>query len=136
MGLAVRVTASALLVLTIAVWAFSRHYFVEIRIPFLSLRLTPHALSAVQIDVTQELSIKVTPWPQWLREEVKQSFRFRDIVVPQLQTVHFWGGGIHYSSVERGIWMRPWALISCAITLNAASYLVRWRRRRKESAND
>lgn len=135
MSLAIRIAASVLFLLSITAWGLSRQHVVEVRVPFLSLSISPHAVSATQIAMTQEFAIEFAPWSQWLHDEMKRSFRNRDLIVTQPQFVRFWGGGIWYSSFERSIWFRPWIPTFCAAALNAIIYSVIWRRRRSAAVD-
>lgn len=129
MGLAIRIAASVLFLLSITAWGISRQHVVAVRVPFLSLSISPHAVSATQIDISQPVGIESTPWSQWLHDEMRRSFRNRDLIVTQPQVVRFWGGGLRYSSFERSIWLRPWIPAFCAAALNAIIYSVIRRRR-------
>jgi len=128
-GLAIRITASVLLLLTISAWAVTRFQLINIRVKWLDIDLASPGVVVVVRD-WDELALWTYQRSVWL-DHAYQVFFDHSEPAPNEVTRWFPGGWFSKYGSNFTLVIRHTTLAGYVAMLNVAVFGLWWRRRRK-----
>lgn len=134
-GLAIRITASVLLLLTISAWAVSRFQHVTIVAQWVYLEVSPLGLVVIGHD-WDEMSVSIKERNAKLDETYALPFDYPRQSEPYEFACWFPGGWVSKYYVGYQLVIEHVALIGYAAVLNIVVYGIWWRRRRRTASDD